>query len=145
MSPLNATAVQSLLLPCIVYHIRLISFDFSNHLVSGICSILTKITKIFFGSQMNSYKIYILIDEVIYINRWRGERNIQSLKDFNCLIEIWPIHGPYLSLSLSSASTSKFSKSKKISLTVFTGIWTSSKCWTYSRYHITVNRINELY
>ena len=63
-------------------------------------------------------------------------------KDFNCLIEMWPIYEPYFSSALSS----ELSKSKKTSLTVFADIWmSSSKCWAYFRYHTTVNRINEPY
>jgi len=93
--------------------------------------------KTFFGPQMNSYKWYILIDEE------RKERHSKyETKDFNCLIEIWPIYGSYF----TSVSSSELSKSKKTSLTVLAGIWlSSSKYWTYSRYYVTVNRINKLY
>jgi len=48
----------------------------------------------------------------------RGKRHSKYEKGFNCLIEIWPTYGSYL----SSASSSKPSKSKKTSLTVLAGI-----------------------
>ena len=53
------------------YNVGLILFDFSNHLISGICPILTKI-KSFLDPK------WIATND--YINRWRGNRGTQSMK-----------------------------------------------------------------
>jgi len=55
--------------------------------------------------------------------REREKHSKYKIKDFNCLIEMWPIYGSYFSSSL------ELSNNKKTSLIVFADTWMSSlKC-----------------